>query len=33
MKQSKLTREEIRNAMIKQTIQANYEALKKLSRT
>lgn len=33
MKQRKLTREEIRNVMIKQTIQDNYEALKKLSRT
>lgn len=29
----KLTREEIRKAMIKQTIQENYEALQRLSRT
>jgi len=29
----KLTRDEIRNAMIKQTIQENYEALQRLSRT
>lgn len=29
----KLTREELRKAMIKQTIQENYEALQRLSRT